>query len=88
MMSIITGPHQAHIIFPRIQLALALFPQFTIEEHDALSHQIVSAWTLSPKKLVTVIAQNRDNIDNIRILLLDHHPQILNDITTALEKTH
>ena len=87
MMSVLTGPNEAAILLPRINLGLMLHSYFTNEDAETFSEQLVIAWSLSPPDFISTVANDPQMMDTVRTLLEKQHSLVLEEMEEAIEKT-
>ncbi len=86
LMSILTGPHEANLVIPRLQQLLALNTELSSEDQDQIQHQIITGWSQSPKSFARFLAKDKNSLQNIKPLLQGQHESELNAMQRAAEK--
>ncbi len=86
LLSIMTGSHELGYLLLRLDLCMQVFEQFKNKDKNLLRSQILIAWKKSPKLFLQKIASKKQNRDNVRILLHNSYPHVLEEMELSFEK--
>ena len=86
LMSIMTGPNETSLIWPRLDLCLMFYSAFDVKNLDFLASQVLLAWEVSRKDLLVILTDRKIFLERVMSLLEKKHPQVLKEMVLAVEQ--
>ena len=85
-MSVFTGRTHSTLMVPRVSVGLPLLDSMDNESRSMLRDQLLLAWALKPKDLLSTLKQSDPSLEKTRALIGNRDPAALAEMEARIEK--